>query len=430
MRALVIKEFQDLLKDRRTLAMLFIMPVLLLIIFGYAANFSVSTISVSVIGPDSANLAKSIRSLKVAKDDMSIVRVDSHQQGRGDAETILKAQSSDVVIDSTASDTDKPLSERMKVYVDGSQLFTAQAAQKIIMQLVAQDAQSRIATIRSAVSDMKHASESRAKAMQQYVQQLEQWRVSVQSAIAQGKAVTSPPTPPEFPETSSLPAISMPSLTDDDLVIDLFNPDLHTSWVMIPGLVGLILTLIGTVITSIGLVRERETGTLEQLAVMPIRSGSIIMGKIVPYFVLALVDMVVVTCLARWLFNVPFVGNVAIFSFGVLLFLFVVLGLGVLISTLSQTSGQAIQMALMITMPQILLSGIIFPLKSMAVVIRWIGYVLPLTWFNKVSQGVMLRGAGLLDLGLPLVVLAVEAIVIFGFATLRMRFILTHGGAR
>lgn len=431
MRALIFKEFQELLKDRRTLAMLIVMPVLLLIIFGYAANFSVSKVSVTVIGSQAESLSRSIRSMSTARDNMDIVSVDSTKSGKTDAQAILRSQSSDVVIQSTESDSKSPLSERMKVYVDGSQLFTAQAAKKTVLQLVAQDAQTRITQVKNKISNLKEQAAKGTQELQDYVAKLQAWRVALSSSIAQGKSqIPAVPTPPTLPKSISIPSISMPSLTDDNLVTVMFNPDLDTSWVMIPGLIGLILTLIGTVITSIGLVRERETGTLEQLAVMPIRPGSIIMGKIVPYFVLAIVDMLIVTVLARWLFNVPFIGNVGIFILAVFMFLFVVLGLGVLISTLSQTSGQAIQMALMITMPQILLSGIIFPLKSMAVVIRWIGYVLPLTWFNKVSQGVMLRGASFQDLWMPLVILAIEAVVIFGFATMRMRFILTHGGAR
>lgn len=430
LKALIIKEFQELLKDRRTLAMLVVMPVLLLIIFGYAANFSVSKVSVSVIGAHSETLAASIRGFKVAREDMDIVAVDASKSGRAAAENILKSQSSDVVIQSMGAASGTPLSERMKVYVDGSQLFTAQAAKKTILQLVAQDAQTRIATVTSKVTMLSEQSQNNAREFKDYVSRLQEWRVAVSKAVESGTVPPAAPTPPQISQSASIPKISMPSFSDDSTVTVLFNPELDTSWVMVPGLIGLILTLIGTVITSIGLVRERETGTLEQLAVMPIRSGSIIMGKIVPYFVLAIIDMLIVTFLARWLFGVPFVGDVGTFVLAVLLFLFVVLGLGVLISTLSQTSGQAIQMALMITMPQILLSGIIFPLKSMAAAIRWIGYALPLTWFNKVSQGVMLRGASLQDLWLPLTVLALEAVVIFGFATLRMRYVLTHGGAR
>ncbi len=201
----------------------------------------------------------------------------------------------------------------------------------------------------------------------------------------------------------------------------LFNPDLKTSWVMVPGLIGLILAFIGTIVTSLGLVRERQDGTLEQLAVMPFRPSDVIVGKIAPYFALAYLDMVAVTALGALLFGVPFQGSVALFGLGAAVFLLVVLGLGVMISTVSQTQGQAIQTAMFFVMPQILLSGMIFPLEAMPWGVRWIGYLLPLTYFINISSGIMLRGAGLSSLWPSYVVLVVMAVVVLGGAVLRFR---------
>jgi ABC-2 type transport system permease protein len=168
----------------------------------------------------------------------------------------------------------------------------------------------------------------------------------------------------------------------------LFNPDLRTAPIMIPGLVGIILVFIGTVATALGVVRERQAGTLEQLAVMPFRPRDVFLGKIAPYFLLACVDLVVIVLAGIYIFDVPFVGNVLVFALGSLLFLFVTLGIGVLISTVSQTQGQAIQLAIMTLLPQILLSGFIFPLYSIVPAVRWIGYLLPLTYFVRISRGV------------------------------------------
>ena len=163
---------------------------------------------------------------------------------------------------------------------------------------------------------------------------------------------------------------------------------------MIPAIIGLILTFIGTIVTSIGMVRERETGTLEQLAVMPIRPSQVILGKITPYFIVAAHRHGRSSpVLGMLLFDVPFNGNPFAFALGAALFLFVVLGLGVFISTISQNAGQAIQTAFFFLLPQILLSGMIFPLDAMAAGVRWIGYLLPLTYFTMISQGIMLRGA-------------------------------------
>ncbi len=389
MKALIVKEFRELARDRRTLAMLIALPVLLLVIFGYAANFTVDKISVIAVGPHAESLVEELQSYDVAVDDLTITRVDSALTA-DDAEGILRNQEADAVVVADNATPDAPLLDRMRVFVDGSSLFTAQSAQGVFMQLVAEDAQDRIA--------------------------------SVQSSI---EAALSSPNP-----QAGLPEISAPTLNPEGLVTVLFNPDLTTSWVMIPGLIGLILLFIGALITSIGLVRERETGTLEQLAVMPLRPSSIIMGKIVPYFLLAIIDMAVVTVLGVWLFKVPFAGSIWLFALASVIFLFVVLGIGVMISSVSQSTGQAIQMAILFIVPQILLSGLIFPLGAMPIGVRWIGYILPLTWFREISLGVMIRGADLTTLWLPFVILTVIAIVAFGAATARMRHSLTHGGAR
>lgn len=398
MRALVVKEFQELVRDRRTLAMLLLLPLLLLVIFGYAANFSVSKVSVTVIGPDAPTLADDLSRYPVAGQNLDI----STAAGATDPEQLLRERRADVVVQATdtaaapspaAPATAAPISERMHVYADGSRLFSAQAAQRAFTTLVAQDTQQHLAQIQAAAATGAPASSS-----------------------AQGSAAVG----------SAAQAASNPG----SVVTVLFNPDLKTSWVMVPGLIGLILTFIGTVITSIGLVRERETGTLEQLAVMPLRSSSIILGKIIPYFLLALFDMVLITAVGVWLFGVPFRGSLLLFAAAAVIFLFVVLGFGVLISTASQTTGQAIQLAIMTVLPQVLLSGLIFPLDSMAAGVRWIGYCLPLTWFNQIAQGIMLRDAPAGSLLWPFVILAAMAVVFFGIATLQMRFSLTHGGAR
>jgi ABC-2 type transport system permease protein len=208
----------------------------------------------------------------------------------------------------------------------------------------------------------------------------------------------------------------------------LYNPGLTTSWVMVPGLAGLILVFIGTLITSLGVVRERQAGTLEQLAVMPLRAWDVIAGKIAPYLMMAAVDLVLIIVIGMGVFHVPFAGNVGVFALGAALFLLVTLGMGVLISTVSQNQGQAIQLAFMILLPQVLLSGLIFPIPSMAAGVRWISYVLPLTYFIEVSRGVMLKAAPISALWQPIGLLAVLAVVVLGLAIVRFRRDLAPGG--
>jgi ABC-2 type transport system permease protein len=201
----------------------------------------------------------------------------------------------------------------------------------------------------------------------------------------------------------------------------LYNPGLKTSNIMIPGLCGVVLVFVGTIITSLGVVRERQSGTLEQLAVMPLKPRDVFLGKIVPYFLVAAVDLAIVRAVGITIFGVPFRGSPATFGLGALLFLFVTLGIGVLISSVSQNQGQAIQLAVMTLLPQVLLSGLIFPLSSIAAGVRWIAYFLPLTYFNQISRGVMLRAEPITSLWQPFVFLALLGVIVVTGATLRFR---------
>lgn len=336
MRAMIVKEFRELVRDRRTVAMLVVLPLLLLVIFGYAANFYVGSVKAAVVGPQAEQVAGQVP-------DYFDVTTVAPSDSAGDAKQMLQDNKVDVTI---VTGTNPP-----QALVDGSNLFASQST------------------------------------------------VSVLNRLGNGIKIEV-----------------------------LYNPDLKTSWVMVPAIIGLILTFIGTIITSIGLVREREAGTLEQLAVMPIKPSTVIMGKITPYFLLASLDMIVVTVLGILLFDVPFNGNVFAFALGAAIFLFVVLGIGVFISTISQTAGQAIQTAFLVLMPQILLSGMIFPLDAMAAGVRWIGYLLPLTYFTIISQGIMLRGASVASMWYAYLILAVMAVVVFTGATLRFRRDLAPGG--
>ncbi len=328
MLAMIKKEFRELRRDRRTVAMLIIMPLLLLVIFGYAADFGVDRIDTTVVGPRAEQVAGELRD----PFDVTSVRPSD---GEADGRDLLRDGDTDVVI---------VAQENVTALVDGSNLFMAQAAN---------------------------------------------------SALGRARE----PIPIE----------------------NLFNPDLETSYVMIPAIIGLILVFTGTMATSLGIVRERQAGTLEQLAVMPFRPSDVIVGKVAPYLLIAAFNLTLITLLGVWIFNVPFAGSVPLFALGSALFLLVVLGVGVLISTVSETPGQAIQLTLMTMLPQILLSGMIFPLESMASGVRWIGYLLPLTYFVMVSRGVMLRGAPIDSLALPLIALAIFAAVVFGLAMLRFR---------
>ncbi|WP_350257267.1 ABC transporter permease [Scrofimicrobium sp. R131] len=433
MRALIFKEFRELARDHRTLGLLIALPIVLLVIFGYAANFSVAKVDTVVIGPGAEELAERIGTFPTGADQLNLVGVHPETSGE-QAETLLRDQEANLVLVakglSTDSSSEAPLTDQMSAYTDGSSLFAAQAAQRAVMQLAIEDTQARAEAAQAQVEQARAQAAEQQEQFTRFASDLKAYLQGLQQAQLTGGPIPTPPTAPAQVAAPSLPELSAPDLSPDDLVTVLFNPDLKTSTVMIPGLIGLILLFIGAVITSIGLVREREAGTLEQLAVMPLRPSAIILGKITPYFLLSIFDLVVITALGVWIFQVPFVGPLWLFGLTGFVYLFVVLGIGVLVSSFSQTTGQAIQMAIMFAVPQVLLSGLIFPLSSMPIGVRWIGYLLPLTWYREVAMGVMLRGAGVSSLWLPLLILTGMAVVIFTGATARMHYALTHGGTR
>jgi ABC transporter DrrB family efflux protein len=335
MWAMVAKEFRQLRRDRRTVAMMIVLPVVLLVVFGFAASFNVSSIPTVVTGPGAGQAAAELRA------PFHVTEVDAAAGPSLARARLQDGRAIAAVVTGGA---------RTQVLLDGSQLFPVLTAEGALAKL---------------------------------------------PAAAGGAAAVR--------------------------VQILYNPKLTTSWVMVPGLAGLILVFIGTLITSLGVVRERQTGTLEQLAVMPLRARDVIIGKIAPYLMVAAVDLVLIILIGMGIFHVPFAGNVATFALGAVLFLLVTLGMGVLISTLSQNQGQAIQLAFMIMLPQVLLSGLIFPVASMAAGVRWISYILPLTYFIEIARGVMLKATPISALWQPLALLAVLAVVVLVLAIARFR---------
>jgi ABC-2 type transport system permease protein len=354
-RAIAVKEVRELRRDRRTLAMLFLLPVLFLVVFGYAASFDVTDVPTVLVGPG-ASLATG-----VLPSALKVVRTDAGGD-RAAAEDSLRRGEATVAVVTPAAP-----GGGTEVLVDGTELFAAQAAVRSLAELT------------TAAQSGGTAAAARAA--------LAGTRVHI-----------------------------------------LFNPDLRTAVIMIPGLCGIILVFIGTIATALGVVRERQTGTMEQLAVMPFRPRDVFLGKTGPYLVIAAADMAIVVVAGMLLFDVPFRGSVATFALGSVLFLFVTVGTGVLISTVSQTQAQALQLAVFTMVPQFLLSGLFFPLYSMPWAVRWLGYLLPLTWFIKVARGVMVRGAPITSLWVPLSILAVMAIAVFTLSTLRFRRDLAPSG--
>ena len=166
---------------------------------------------------------------------------------------------------------------------------------------------------------------------------------------------------------------------------------------------------------------ERERGTIEQLMITPVRKLELMLGKTIPYLVIGLCDLVIVLLVSWMLFNVPVRGSLPLLFGEALLFLTATLGMGLVISTVARTQLQAMQMSVFVQLPQMLLSGLIFPLAAMPWGVRWISYLLPLTYFVSVARGVLLKGIGLADLWPETIGLAILAVSYVGLAALRFR---------
>jgi ABC-2 type transport system permease protein len=198
-----------------------------------------------------------------------------------------------------------------------------------------------------------------------------------------------------------------------------YNPALRSEVYVVPGLVGVLLSLTMILITSLSITRERERGTLEQLVVTPIGKTSMMVGKIVPFILVGYVQMTVVLVLGRILFGVPVRGSLAVLYAVTLAFIVASLGIGLFVSTVARTQAQAMQLSFMLLLPNILLSGFMFPREAMPAGIRWASAVLPLTYYLRVLRGVLLKGTSLAVLLPDAVVLAAMAVLFVGLSVRR-----------
>lgn len=207
--------------------------------------------------------------------------------------------------------------------------------------------------------------------------------------------------------------------------IILFNPAGRTANFIIPGLVAILLQLVALVFTSMAIVREREKGTMEQLLVTPIQPLGLMLGKLAPYLVISLGEMALILLAMRFAFQVPIQGSVVFLFFVATLFLFSILALGLLISTVASSVAQAQQTAMMLLLPSIFLSGYIFPQAGLPRPLYYLGLLLPATHMIAIMRGVVLRNAGFMDLVPHLLALTAIGVVLVGVSVGRFRKVTT-----
>jgi len=353
------KEFVQMRRDRLTLGIMTGIPVLQLLLFGYAIQTDVRNIPTVIL--DESRTPES-RALVAAFQNTGNFRIVEHVDGRAALDAAIargRAQAGIVVPHDYPRDLARGPTAVVQVIVDASDPLSSQAA----LAAAAGVAQMRSLEI---------------------------------LATAAGR--DAPPL--------------------EARVRPRYNPGLRSAVYIVPGLVGVILTITMVLITAMAIVRERERGTLEQLIVTPITRTELMLGKITPYIGVGLVQMTLVLLLGRFVFDVPLTGDIVQLYAISLLFIVASLAFGLFISTLVRNQQQAMQMSFFFVLPNILLSGFMFPRPAMPLLFQWIGLLLPLTHFLTVLRGILLKGVGLEALWRETAVLAAFSL---GLITLAVR---------
>jgi len=358
--AVVVKELRQMRRDRITLAMIVGVPVMQLVLFGYAINFNLRGLEAGIA--DQANTA-------------------------GSRAVVMDMLATGVVAPVVEARTPQELVERLR------------RGEISVGIAIPPDFERRKAAGAEAVQVMVDGSDT---AVQGAAAQLAQVPLSTVAGTGAAPLASTPPPAPVS-------------------VVAFYNPERRTAVNIVPGLIGVILTMTMVLFTAVAIVRERERGNMELLIATPLSSAELMIGKVLPYIGIGLVQTTVILGLGMWLFDVPVRGGLFDVYLAAGLLILANLALGLLISTRAQSQFQAMQMTFFIFLPSILLSGFMFPFAGMPRIAQWLAEVLPLTHFLRLIRGVMLRGAGLWELWIDAAALGAFIAVMLGTAILRFR---------
>lgn len=349
--AFVKKEFYHIFRDRRTMLILLGMPIMQIILFGFAITTEVKNVRLSVLDPSNDVVTRKIIDRLDASEYFTVEHLMHSPQ---EMEKRFREGDTDMAI---------VFSEQF-----GDNLYTGDAR----VQLVSDATDPNMATTQA-----------------NYVSSI---IASVQQEML----------PQGMQTTTIIPDVKL-----------LFNPQMKSAYNFVPGVMGLILMLICAMMTSISIVRERETGTMEILLVSPIKPLFIILSKAVPYFVLSFVNLITILILSVFVLHVPIAGSLFWLIMVSLLFIFVSLALGLLISSITRTQVAAMLVSgLVLMMPTMLLSGMIFPVESMPVVLQVISDVLPARWYIQAVRKLMIEGVDISLVVKEIVILSLMAFVL------------------
>lgn len=332
-RGFLTKELYHIFRDRRTMLILFGMPVVQLVLFGFAIRNELNDARIAI--------------LDYAKDEAS-----------------------EAVIDKLLGSGYFLLAETIDSEHDIEAAFQRGVVREVL--IIGPDFAKKLPEGRAAMRIVTDATDPNTARM----------LIAYTGAIVES-----------FVRNRSLPSGAVTIIPETRM---LYNPELRSVYMFVPGLIALILMLVSALMTSITITREKELGTMEILLVSPLKPGQIIVGKVLPYLLLSFINVVIIVFLADRIFDVPFRGSVVLFFGEALLFIVTALSLGILISTVSSTQQSAMMISLGgLLLPTILLSGFVFPVENMPVVLQWISNIIPARWFVIIARGIMLKGIGL-----------------------------------
>jgi ABC-2 type transport system permease protein len=361
LRAVSVKEIRQLARDRVTFGMIVGVPLMQMLLFGYAINFDVRDISTVV--HDQANTSMS-RELLAQLRATQVVRISHVTDSAAELDRLLREGSAS-----------------MAVVIPADFERRLQSQDRPVVQILVDGSQPSLSGVASGLASLPMLTRHGL------------------GPYAGGKRMA-----PRRVEVRTL-----------------YNPEKRTAVQIVPALIGVILSMTMVLFTSGAIVRERERGNLELLIATPLGRLELMVGKLLPYVAIGLVQTTLVLAVGSALFRVPVVGGLLDLYLATLMFIAASLGLGLFVSTLAQTQFQAFQLAFVTMLPSILLSGFLFPFEGMPVIAQWIAQVLPLTHFNVIVRGIMLRGADLAEVWPQLAKLAVFLAVMLAIAVSRFK---------
>jgi ABC-2 type transport system permease protein len=359
--AMLVKEFVQMRRDRLTFAMMVGVPLMQLVLFGYAINMDPKGLPAAVVSADPGVFS---RSLVKALENTGYFRVVATPATVAESERLLQL---------------------------GRVQFVLQVPEDFSRRL--QRGETPVALVVADATDPAATSNALAALGQVAASGLD---ADLTGPLASRRAG---PAPIEL------------------RVHRRYNPEGITQYNIVPGLLGVVLTMTMVLMTSLAVTRERERGTMENLLATPVRPLEVMAGKIVPYVIVGYVQVALILGAAKYLFAVPMVGSVALLSTVLVLYILALLAIGFTFSTLARNQMQAMQMTLFFFLPSILLSGFMFPFRGMPRWAQWLGEAIPLTHFLRIVRGILLKGSGLAEIAqslwpLALILLAVSLVAL------------------